>query len=135
LKFRGSFFLLSATNKQLLTALPMREAGSLEPTDRALMQRACHGDRGAFHQLVDRHAPGLYRLAVAMTHHTVDAHDLVQETLLVAFEQMHKFEHRSSVRTWLVGILVRQVANHRRQSARRRAGSLDEASGAGAAMA
>lgn len=97
----------------------------MDPTDRTLVQRARQGDRQAFHQLVDRHGPGLYRSAYVMLHHAADAQDVVQETLIAAFEQLHRFEGRSTVRTWLVGILIRQAAHHRRKHRRHRMASLD----------
>lgn len=44
--------------------------------------------------------------------------DLVQETLLAAFEARDRFEGRSSLRTWLVSILLRKVADHHRRRGR-----------------
>jgi len=82
----------------------------LEPTDRDLVTRARDGDRGAFHTLVDRHASRLYEVAAMMIGNTTDAQDIVQETLLGAFQGLRRFEARSSVKTWLSGILIRQVA-------------------------
>jgi RNA polymerase sigma-70 factor (ECF subfamily) len=49
------------------------------------------------------------------------AEDLVQETLLAAIEDRHRFEARSSLRTWLVGILKHKLLDYRRRSARRAA--------------
>ena len=60
-----------------------------------------------------------------MIGNTTDAQDIVQETLLAAFQGMAKFEGRSQVKTWLVSILVRQVALSRRQKAQRKTTSLD----------
>lgn len=60
-----------------------------------------------------------------MIGHTNDAQDILQETLLAAYEGLPRFEGRAAVRTWLVGILTRQVALNRRQKAARRTTSLD----------
>jgi RNA polymerase sigma-70 factor, ECF subfamily len=40
--------------------------------------------------------------------------DVVQEVFLVAHRRLGDFEGRSSVRTWLFGILLRVVSDHRR---------------------
>lgn len=85
-----------------------------------LVLRARSGDTDAFGVLVDRHAPALYRTAAALVSNAADAQDVVQETLLAAYQQVGRFEGRSSVRTWMVGILVRQAALHHRESSRRR---------------
>lgn len=85
-----------------------------------LVLRARSGDSGAFGVLVDRHAPALFRAAAALVSNVADAQDVVQETLLAAYQQVGRFEGRSSVKTWMIGILVRQAALHHREAARRR---------------
>jgi RNA polymerase sigma-70 factor (ECF subfamily) len=44
------------------------------------------------------------------------AKDLVQETLLAAVSQPDRFEGRSSLRTWLVGILSHKIIDHYRRT-------------------
>ncbi|TFV68329.1 UNVERIFIED_ORG: sigma-70 family RNA polymerase sigma factor [Bacillus sp. AZ43] len=48
------------------------------------------------------------------------ADDLTQETYLRAFGSLHRFEHRSSVRTWLLSIARRVCADAVRSRRRRR---------------
>lgn len=102
------------------------EAEYLESSDADLVRRARGGDRAAFHQLVERHADGLYRLAMMTLRHAADAQDVVQETLLGAFEGLDRYRGEASVRTWLVRILMNQVARHRRRQGIRRMAMLDE---------
>lgn len=45
--------------------------------------------------------------------------DVVQETFLVAHRRLASFEGRSSIKTWLFGILHRVVADHRRRVRRK----------------
>jgi RNA polymerase sigma-70 factor (ECF subfamily) len=49
-----------------------------------------------------------------------DAHvdDAVQEVFLVAFRRLTDFEGRSSLRTWLFGIALRVVKDHKRKAMR-----------------
>lgn len=53
------------------------------------------------------------------------AEDLVQETYLAAFQAMGRFEGRSSVRTWLIGILRHKVTDLFRKKSRQKANSID----------
>lgn len=98
-------------------------------SDAELLNRAVHGGEQAFHELVDRYADELYRLALVMLRRPADAEDVLQETFLGAFKSMKRFEGRSSVRTWLTRILMNQVAMRRRDRARHQAmsGNRDEA--------
>jgi RNA polymerase sigma-70 factor (ECF subfamily) len=84
----------------------------LEPDDLELVRRATRGDGAAFHVLVDRHAPELFRLAASLSATRADAEDVVQETLIGAYQSLKRFDARASVRTWLKRILVRQAARH-----------------------
>jgi len=101
------------------------ESGPLQSTDLELAGRARKGDRSAFHELLDRHAAFLFSLAVSRVGNAADAEDVVQETLFGAFRGLRAFEGRSSVKTWLVGILIRQTAMHRRHVMRRRVEPLE----------
>ncbi|HWP40229.1 MAG TPA: RNA polymerase sigma factor [Tepidisphaeraceae bacterium] len=107
------------------------------PTDAELLARTAAGDQQAFRDLVDRHGRYLYGVAHALCDNPADADDLVQETLVAALNG--SFRGHSSVRTWLVGILVRQAAMLRRSAWRRRTQPLEtdvqRASGPGSGSA
>ena len=105
---------------------PHRPPNGPYATDAQLLQKAGTGDTAAFHELVERHAASLYRLAHALMGNTDDAEDVMQETFLGAFQNMSSFQGRSSVRTWLVGILTRQAARRHRWRLRRPAVALDD---------
>lgn len=100
----------------------------MDPTERELVERARRGDQSAFDALVTRHAPNLLRTAALTLGNAADAQDVVQETLLGAYRGLARFDGRSAVRTWLVGILVRQAALFRRRAGKP-ASSLEDASG------
>jgi RNA polymerase sigma-70 factor (ECF subfamily) len=83
----------------------VRDASDLE-----LLRAAGGGEDDAFHALVDRHAPMLFRVAQSLTLNRADAEDLMQETFVGAYRGLNNFAGRSSVKTWLVQILTRQAA-------------------------
>ena len=60
----------------------------------------------------------LYRYALARVRSETVAEDLLQETLLAAFQGLEKFNHKSSVSSWLVGILKHKIMDYYRKSKR-----------------
>lgn len=87
-------------------------------SDIELLRRTGHGDGAAFHKLVDRHAGYLFGVACSLLGNSADAEDVIQETFAGAFRAAAKFRQQSSVKTWLLQILVRQVARSRRSTFR-----------------
>lgn len=68
---------------------------------------------------LDEHGDCLYAYAISRVRDETTAEDLVQDTLLAGMEGLSRFAGRSSVRTWLVGILKMKILQHYRKSARR----------------
>jgi RNA polymerase sigma-70 factor (ECF subfamily) len=60
----------------------------------------------------------LYRYALQQVRDAELAHDLVQDTFVAALEGGCRFEGRSAIRTWLVGILKHKIADHFRYRGR-----------------
>ncbi|MDC9729496.1 MAG: sigma-70 family RNA polymerase sigma factor [Methyloprofundus sp.] len=61
------------------------------------------------------HGDLLYRYALLRVRSETTAEDLVQETLLAGFLSWDKFTEKSSVSTWLVGILKHKIVDHFRK--------------------
>src|SRR5438874_7695707 len=70
----------------------------------AVLARARQGDSDAFRALVERHSRSVFRLAFRMTGNEQDAEDVVQETFLRAYKQLHRFDGRAAFSTWLYRI-------------------------------
>jgi RNA polymerase sigma-70 factor (ECF subfamily) len=64
------------------------------------------GDEKAFVTLVDRHNHALLRIARSFVPNTAVAEEVVQDTWMAMVRGINNFEGRSSLRSWLVGILV-----------------------------
>jgi len=91
----------------------------MEDSDSVAVARAKQGDGDAYRVLVDRHSRSVFRLAYRMTGNEQDSEDVVQETFLRAYKQIHRYEARSSFSTWLYRIasnysldLVRRKKRH-----------------------
>src|SRR5277367_1117337 len=91
----------------------------MEESDSVTVARVKAGDGDAYRALVDRHSRSVFRLAYRMTGNEQDAEDVVQETFLRAYKQLHRYEARASFGTWLYRIasnysldLVRSKKRH-----------------------
>jgi len=99
----------------------------LQHGDLDLAKRAAGGDRGAFHAIVDRYAPDLYRVARSYAKSGADAEDIVQETFLAAYRGIAKYDGRSSLKTWLSKITMKRAISQWRKNRRHQnAVSLEE---------
>src|SRR3954454_6972252 len=67
---------------------------------------------------VAQHRDYLYRFALLHLRDASRADDVVQETLLAAVESPERFSGRSSLRTWLTGILKHKIIDVFRKQAR-----------------
>ena len=76
------------------------------------------GDAEAFAALVDRHHAGLVRLAAVWASNHDVAEDVVQDTWVAVIDGLDRFEGRSSLKTWIVGILINKARSHGKRERR-----------------
>ncbi|HKP47987.1 MAG TPA: sigma factor, partial [Pyrinomonadaceae bacterium] len=82
-----------------------------EDSDHSLVARFVRTrDEATFRALYRRHTPALYPLALRLVGGSeVEAQDAIQDTWVRACKSLTTFEWRSTLRTWLSGILIRRV--------------------------
>ena len=83
-----------------------------------LVQGLRSQDPRAVQELVVSHGDRLFRSACLLCGDQAEAQDLVQETLLQAVRSAHRFRGRSSVYTWLHGILLNLTRHYHRDRKR-----------------
>jgi RNA polymerase sigma-70 factor (ECF subfamily) len=76
------------------------------------------GDEAAFSDVVARWSPGMLRLARLHVPSQEVAEEVLQETWLAVLRGIDGFEGRSSLRSWVVGILLNQARRHGRRERR-----------------
>jgi RNA polymerase sigma-70 factor (ECF subfamily) len=75
----------------------------------ALLARLKRGDEGAFDELVTKHHGTLIRMAMGYVADREVAEEVVQDTWMAVIESLNRFEGRSSLRTWICGILIHKA--------------------------
>jgi RNA polymerase sigma-70 factor (ECF subfamily) len=91
-----------------------------------LVRRAQTGDRGAFEELVRRHADRLYAVVLRFVADREAAEEVIQETFLRAWRGIGRFEHRARFFTWLYRIGINEAKRRGEREPASRTVSLDE---------
>jgi RNA polymerase sigma-70 factor (TIGR02960 family) len=92
-----------------------------------LLTRARAGDGEAFQELTEPYRRELQVHCYRMLGSLQDAEDILQETLVAAWQGLGAFEERASIRTWLYRIATNRCLNARRAASRRPAKEWDVA--------
>jgi RNA polymerase sigma-70 factor, ECF subfamily len=89
-------------------------ATAVQPTPRAqeetsLVTRLKQSEEGAFDELVKRHHSALIRMAMGYVADREVAEEVVQDTWMAVIQGLDRFEGRSSLRTWIFGIMIHKA--------------------------
>jgi RNA polymerase sigma-70 factor (ECF subfamily) len=77
--------------------------------DEVLLEKLLAGDEAAYRDLVTRYHTSLVRVARYHVDSDAAAEDVAQDTWVAVLRGVHRFEHRSSFKTWLFKILVNRA--------------------------
>jgi RNA polymerase sigma-70 factor, ECF subfamily len=91
-----------------------------EHADATLLAALQAGDERAFADLVDQLSPRMLKLARVYATGEASAEDAVQEAWLVVLKSLDRFEGRSRLSTWILGIVVNVARAHDRSESRSR---------------
>ncbi|HUY37430.1 MAG TPA: sigma-70 family RNA polymerase sigma factor [Candidatus Binataceae bacterium] len=96
----------------------MGTPGRQDGDEAELIARASKGDSEAFGVLVERYQRRVANVALSVVHNQDDAIELAQETFVRAYENLSKFESRSSFSTWLYRIAANLAIDFWRREGR-----------------
>lgn len=96
----------------------MGTPGRQDGDEAELIERARKGDKEAFGVLVERYQRRVANVALSVVHNQDDAIELAQETFVRAYENLPKFESRSSFSTWLYRIAANLAIDFWRREGR-----------------
>jgi len=96
-----------------------RDVPAEEPSawsdDRALVGAIIDGSQAAFAQLVETHQRTCAHVIGRMVGDRDQVADLLQETFLAVFRQLHRFRFESSLRTWISRVAYTTALQHLRR--------------------
>lgn len=95
-------------------------------SDTQLLEAVNSGHPGAFDSFVERYGRRILAFGTRMCGHREDAEDVLQDTLLTAFQGLRKLRDPVAVRTWLFRVASNQCLMKRRKTGPRREVSLDQ---------
>jgi len=90
------------------TSRAIKSSGLTKAED-TLIPRLKRGDEGTFDDLVNQHHGTLIRMAMGYVADREVAEEVVQDTWMAVIESINRFEGRSSLRTWVCGILIHKA--------------------------
>ena len=84
-------------------------SSGLTKSEGTLIARLRRGDEGAFDELVNQEHGTLIRMAMGYVADREVAEEVVQDTWMAVIKSLNRFEGRSSLRTWVCGILIHKA--------------------------
>ncbi len=84
-------------------------------SDRELVERICAGSEADFNVLYDRYFQKVYNFTFQRIRNQAETEELVQETFTSVFTSLKSYEGRSSLLSWIYGIMKNNINNHFRR--------------------
>ncbi|KAA3659124.1 MAG: hypothetical protein DWQ10_09560 [Calditrichaeota bacterium] len=92
----------------------------------SLIERAQDGDELAYKELYKRYCRVVYTLAYQMLGNHSDTDEVVQETFIRVFKNLHRLRNAKAFTSWLYQIAINLSIDHRKVRTRRRMLPLDD---------
>jgi len=96
----------------------MFDASDKKVKEQQLVQRLAQGDKIAMREIYDAHAGPLSSFVKNWLADPTQAADLVHETMMAVWKNAHKFEGRSSLKSWIFTIARNKSIDTNRRNAK-----------------
>jgi RNA polymerase sigma-70 factor (ECF subfamily) len=77
-------------------------------SDNEIIARVLRGEKNLYAQIVSRYNQRLYRVSLSIIKDDAEVEDVMQVAYIKAYENLAKFEFKSSFATWLTRILINE---------------------------
>jgi len=81
-------------------------------THKPLVESSKSGDRNAQYQLYELYVDAMYNIGMRFLGVKEDAEDIVQDSFVDAFKNLHSFKYESTFGAWLKRIVINKSINH-----------------------
>lgn len=79
-----------------------------ELSDEQLVAGILNGEKHLYEKIIRKYNPRLYRVGMAIVKDDKELEDLMQNAYVKAYENLHRFENRAALGTWLTRILINE---------------------------
>ena len=102
------------------TSSSANEAGLLSGSESEVLRgdEAAKGETPDFENVVRLHSSRVFNFVYQMTRHRHDAEDVVQQSFIKAYNNLHRFDGSRPIINWLLTIARRTALNHFRSAKR-----------------
>ena len=104
----------------------LSRGGYRRVSDSVLVEGAKRGDTTSFDELVRRHSPTVYALALRLTRNEEEAKDVAQESFVRAWRAVGRFRGDARFSTWMYRITANTAASALGRTSRTMAHPLDD---------
>lgn len=94
-----------------------------------LVEKAQHGDKEAFTELILLLKSDLYKIAKTRINNDEDVYDVIQETMIIAFNSIKKLKQIEKFKPWIIKILINVSNNLYKKTNKSNVISLDKIEG------
>ncbi|MGO4921110.1 RNA polymerase sigma factor [Maribacter spongiicola] len=81
-------------------------------THKSLVESSKTGDRNSQYKLYELYVDAMYNIGLRFLGTKEDAEDIVQESFVDAFKNLHSFKYESTFGAWLKRIVINKSINH-----------------------
>ena len=90
----------------------------LDSEENALVQKSLRGNRQAQKVLYQKYVKAMYHTVIRMVPNAMDAEDIVQESFMKVFQNLHTYKGDATLGAWIKRITVNSALNHIRKNKR-----------------
>jgi RNA polymerase sigma factor (sigma-70 family) len=88
-------------------------------TDEEIVERILKGETHLYEGLMRKYNLRLYRISMSIINDDDEAEDIMQNAYINAYQQLSKFQYRSSFGTWITRILINESLLHKKKMMKR----------------
>ena len=81
-------------------------------THKELVEKSKSGDRNSQYKLYMHYIDAMYNTCMRMVEIKEDAEDIIQDSFIQAFKNLHTFKYESTFGAWLKRIVINKSINH-----------------------
>lgn len=93
----------------MMEATQMNGFSKVNITESDIVKRVLNGEKELYEILIRRNNQKLYRIIRSYIKQTAEIEDVMQDTYLKAYKNLHQFRHTSEFSTWLIRIGINEA--------------------------